>query len=86
MEDFRRSANDARCNEFPLNELVIHAVSNGGYWAEQAFPWLSVLELNGGEIGLLIAGLLAIESNKDVSQELRHQAMKQRKQLSRIGS
>ncbi len=42
---FQRHTNETSCNAFPLTEIVLHAIETGGYWAEQAFPWLSVIEL-----------------------------------------
>jgi hypothetical protein len=83
LEEFGRVSSDVACGPFPLRELVIHAITTGGYWAEQAFHWLPVIEIRNCDRASLVAGLLSIENNRDYSQKLRHQAMKQRNKLSR---
>ena len=68
-------------NEFPLNSLIVHAVSSGGYWAEQAFRWLSKVELSANEKIAIINNLTAIENNKVFNQTLRHEARRHRRQM-----
>lgn len=78
---FKQSTTYVSWQEFPFNQLVIHAISRGGYWAEKAFAWLSSVDLNDCERKAVIDGLAAIEANKQFNQQLRHKAMRCRRQL-----
>lgn len=79
--EFQRNTNKTSCNAFPMTDIVLHAIGTGGYWAEQAFPWLSVIQLTDEVKQAAITRLIAIQNNKEFSQTLRHQATKQRKKL-----
>lgn len=81
IRGFMASGRCKSCKEFPLSRLVIQAIQSGGYWAEQALPWLGELELNSDERAAVIRGMLEIESNKDFSQELRHKVKRSRQKL-----
>ena len=75
------SLENAVWRDFPWTRLVVHAISRGGYWAEQSLPWLTEIELDNGARKAVIDGLMAIENNKDFSQELRHKVKRQRRQM-----
>lgn len=83
LANFRRSANLLQINldEFPLNRLIVRAISSGGYWAEQAFRWLPEIDLNVDERAAVIHGLMSIENNKVFNQSLRHEASRHRRQI-----
>ena len=83
LAEFQENSEIANWKEFPLNRLVVHAISKGGYWAEQSLPWLSEIELNDCARKAAIDGLIMIENNKEFSQALRHKARRYRQQIAR---
>jgi len=66
---------------FPLTQLVILALSHGGFWADQALRWLPPIELGVNERSAVIDSLNSIESNTAFAQSLRHQARRHRRRL-----
>lgn len=81
LTEFRQTAGSTARSEFPLNRLVIHAISSGGYWAEQAFRWLPEIEFDDSESADVLEGLSSIEGDKAFSQKLRHEALRHRRTI-----
>lgn len=86
LAQFQSSAENAIWQEFPLGRLIVHAISGGGYWAEQSLPWLSKIELDDCANKSIIDGLTAIENNKEFNQTLRHKARQHRRRMENSSS
>ena len=79
---FQKNFADVDFAEFPINRLVVYAISNGGgYWAEQSLKWLPDVDLVGDEKVAVADGLRAIEDDKGLEQKLRHSAARYRRKL-----
>lgn len=81
LAQFQNKSLDLDLAEFPINRLVVHAISNGGYWAEQSLEWLLEVDLDGDDHIAVLDGLRAIENNKVFGQKLRHSARRYRRKL-----
>lgn len=82
LAEFERCVGPSIWREFPLDKLVVHAILGGGYWAEQAFPWLQSVILDTDNRKIVMDGLIEIETNREFSQSLRQKARRCRRKLA----